>query len=64
MSTFLYRTSYQFLELNGRTVCFFSFCEQFQRKIAKVTHRWVISKAVQVYMTTRAEPDLWGSPNW
>jgi len=27
------------------------FLEQFQRKIAKVTHGWVISKAVQVYMT-------------
>jgi len=25
---------------------------------------WVISKVVQVYMTPRAEPDLWGGPNW
>jgi len=54
------RTSYQSLEFFGRRVCFCSFCEQFQTKIAKVTHRWVISKAVQVYMAPRAEPDLWG----
>jgi len=25
---------------------------------------WVISKAVQVYMNPRAEPDLWGGANW
>jgi len=52
-------TSYQSLKLLGWRVGFFSLCEQFQRKIAKVTH-----KAVEVYMTLRVEPELLGGPIW
>jgi len=35
------------LEFLGRRICFCSFCERFQKKIAQVAHGWVISDDVQ-----------------
>ena len=41
-------------------VCFCSFCEQFQRKIAKLHTNGSFPRLFQVYVTPQAERDLWG----